>query len=129
MFGVLWILGREGRRHAKALGVDIHRVYLTCAVWTLLIWICYPISWGVSEGGNVIAPDSEAVFYGVLDFCSKVIFAIMFIVGHWSIDPARLGLHLRDYDEPLYVPGEKPGSPPAFGAAPAGHSVVRDDNA
>ncbi|ABN66594.2 plasma membrane heat shock protein [Scheffersomyces stipitis CBS 6054] len=34
----------------------------------LVIWILYPIAWGLSEGGNKIQPDSEAAFYGVLDF-------------------------------------------------------------
>lgn len=33
----------------------------------MLIWILYPICWGLSEGGNRIQPDSEAVFYGILD--------------------------------------------------------------
>lgn len=32
-----------------------------------LCFILYPVSWGLSEGGNVIQPDSEGVFYGVLD--------------------------------------------------------------
>jgi bacteriorhodopsin len=35
------------------------------------MWLLYPIAWGVSEGGNVIPPDSEAVFYGVLDIMTK----------------------------------------------------------
>lgn len=33
----------------------------------LVVWMLYPICWGLSEGGNVIQPDSEAVFYGILD--------------------------------------------------------------
>lgn len=33
----------------------------------LIVWMLYPICWGLSEGGNVIQPDSEAVFYGILD--------------------------------------------------------------
>ena len=32
-----------------------------------VVWILYPVCWGLSEGGNVIQPDSEAVFYGILD--------------------------------------------------------------
>lgn len=36
----------------------------------LPVWICYPIAWGLSEGGNTITPDSEAVFYGILDLCT-----------------------------------------------------------
>jgi bacteriorhodopsin len=101
MVGVFWNIGWEGPRHAKALGADVHRVYLVCGVWTLLIWLLYPIAWGLCEGGNYISPDSEAVFYSVLDFCSKVVFGIALVAGHWTIDPGRLGLRLRDYGEPL----------------------------
>jgi bacteriorhodopsin len=123
MFGVFWNIAWEGRKQARSLGADVSRTYLLCGVWTLLIWLLYPIAWGLvcetrarkcrrhgtssfflteilqSEGGNVIAPDSEAVFYGVLDFCAKPIFSIVLIIGHWKIDPARLGLKLRDYSE------------------------------
>jgi bacteriorhodopsin len=52
----------------------------------------------VSEGGNVIAPDSEAVFYGILDFLAKPVFGALLIWGHKDIDLARLGLNIRDYD-------------------------------
>ncbi|CCH43762.1 putative membrane protein [Wickerhamomyces ciferrii] len=33
----------------------------------IIVYILYPVNWGLSEGGNVIQPDSEGVFYGVLD--------------------------------------------------------------
>lgn len=36
-------------------------------IFQLLVWLLYPICWGLSEGGNRIQPDSEAVFYGILD--------------------------------------------------------------
>lgn len=39
-----------------------------------IVWILYPIAWGLSEGGNVIQPDSEHVFYGILDL---IIFAFL----------------------------------------------------
>ena len=64
MFYIFYNLAWEGRKHAKHLGSDVYRTYLICGVLTLFIWLCYPIAWGVSEGGNVISPDSEAVFYG-----------------------------------------------------------------
>ena len=71
MFGVFWEPAFHGRSRARALDDDVHRVFLMCGVLTLGVWLCYPIAWGVAEGGNVIAPDSEAVFYGVLDFLAK----------------------------------------------------------
>jgi len=67
MLYLFYELGFAGRKHAQRLGSDIYRVYMGCGVLTLFIWLLYPICWGLSEGGNVIAPDSEAVFYGVLD--------------------------------------------------------------
>lgn len=108
MFYVFWIVGVEGRKHAKALGPDVHRVYMLCGVWTLFLWLLYPISWGLCEGGNVISPDSEAAFYSALDFCAKPIFGIMLLAGHWNIDPARLGLRIRDVAEsPLLEKGNE----------------------
>lgn len=71
MLAVFWELAGHGRSRARGLGNDVHRVFMMCGVLTLVVWLCYPIAWGVSEGGNVIAPDSEAVFYGVLDFLAK----------------------------------------------------------
>jgi bacteriorhodopsin len=101
MFFVFWNVGIEGRKHAKALGNDVHRVYVSCGVLTLFLWLLYPVAWGLCEGGNVISPDAEAVFYGCLDFCAKPVFSIMLIAGHWNINPARMGLRIRDYSDPV----------------------------
>jgi bacteriorhodopsin len=99
MFYIFWNLAGVGRKRAKLLGQDIYRTYLLCGVLTLFVWLCYPIAWGVSEGANLIAPDSEAVFYGVLDFLAKPVFSVALIAGHWNIDPARLGLTINYGDE------------------------------
>ncbi|KAG5421952.1 HSP31 [Candida metapsilosis] len=56
--------------------VDLHRSFQSVnksmianlvIIFEIVVWILYPICWGLSEGGNVIQPDSEAVFYGILD--------------------------------------------------------------
>lgn len=99
MFYIFWNVGIEGRRRARNLGRDVYRVYMACGVWTLFLWLLYPVAWGLCEGGNVIAPDSEAIFYGILDFCAKPVFSIMLIAGHWNIDPGRMGLKIRDFAE------------------------------
>lgn len=83
------------RKHALAIGADVHRTYLICGVWTIFLWALYPIAWGLSEGGNVISPDSEAVFYGILDLMAKPVFGALLIWGHRGIDPARLGSKFR----------------------------------
>jgi bacteriorhodopsin len=115
---VIYKLAITGRRRAFALGNDVHRVYNSCGLLTLFVWFLYPIAWGVSEGGNVIAPDSEAIFYGVLDIIAKPVFGALLLFGHRGIDPARLGLTLRDVDTtPTGVPGEKRAPRDRNGAA------------
>lgn len=100
LFGIAWNIMVVARKHAAVIGSDVSRVFLMCGVLTTFLWFLYPVAWGVSEGGNVIAPDSEAVFYGILDILAKPVFGMMLIFGHKNIDPARLGLAIRDYDEP-----------------------------
>ena len=104
-FFVAWTVTWTARKHAAALGADISRTYLICGVWTIFLWFLYPIAWGLSEGGNVISPDSEAAFYGVLDILAKPVFGALLLWGHRNIDPARLGLHIRDYDEDPAIVG------------------------
>jgi len=106
---IIYQLAWEARRHANHLGADIGRVYLICGALTSVLWICYPIAWGVSEGGNIIAPDSEAAFYGVLDVLAKPVFGALLLWGHRNIDPTRLGLRIRDYDEDPSVHGGAKG--------------------
>ncbi|KAI9675051.1 MAG: ion channel activity [Caeruleum heppii] len=96
---VIWVLGWVARKHASRIGKDVASVYLRCGVLTMFLWFLYPIAWGLSEGGNVIAPDSEAAFYSVLDVLAKPVFGILLLLGHNKIDPGRLGLRIRDYDD------------------------------
>jgi bacteriorhodopsin len=97
---VVWAILIEGRRHAAALGGFIKRTFNVCGVMTIFLWFLYPIAWGLSEGGNVIHPDGEAVFYGVLDLLAKPVFTGLLLWGHRNIDPAALGLHIREAGMP-----------------------------
>lgn len=108
---IAFVLGWEARKHANAMGRDIGRTFLYCGSLTTFLWTLYPIAWGLCEGGNVISPDSEAVFYGVLDLLAKPVFGALLIWGHRGIDPSRLGLHIHDYDEKnVAIHGEKNGT-------------------
>lgn len=104
---VVYNLVFVARRHALALGPSISRTYNMCGVLTIFLWFLYPIAWGLSEGGNVIHPDSEAIFYGILDVFAKPVFGILLLMGHRNINPAELGLYIRDYDDATNIRGEK----------------------
>lgn len=88
---VAWTVVWTARKHTVVLGPEISRTYNIVGVWTISLWFLYPIAWGLSEGGNVIAPDSEAVFYGILDILAKPVFGALLIWGHRNIDPVTLG--------------------------------------
>lgn len=108
LMGIAYNVVIVGLSHSRALGSTVNRTFMVCGVWTISLWFIYPIAWGLSEGGNVIAPDSEAVFYGILDILAKPVFGAMLLLGHRNIDPAILGLHIRDYQTP---PTNKSGRP------------------
>ncbi|KAL3233458.1 Glutathione-independent glyoxalase HSP31 [Nakaseomyces bracarensis] len=89
-FGAVTMLVVQGlmvRRQFFALKT---RGFTACLlILSMLIVWAYFICWGVSEGGNKIQPDSEAIFYGILDLC---IFGILpaylvFITNHYGIWP------------------------------------------
>jgi len=106
---IVYQLVWESRLHAKLFGRDVERAFLMCGSLTSFLWILYPVAWGLCEGGNVIAPDSEAIFYGILDFLAKPVFGALLIWGHRNIDPARLGLSIKDYGDADAVVHEKRG--------------------
>lgn len=99
LFSILYKLLAVGPKHAGPLGADVKKAYFGLAAFISFVWLLYPICWGLSEGGNVISVDSEMIFYGVLDILSKAVFGFLVNTFHTKIDPARLGLHLRNYDD------------------------------
>ncbi|KAI1209330.1 bacteriorhodopsin [Annulohypoxylon truncatum] len=96
LFFIAYELLFDARRHAQRLGGDANKTFMMCGVFLLFIWFLYPIAWGLSEGGNVIHPDGEAVFYGILDILAKPIFGLLLIWGHRRTTSSQLGLRIRD---------------------------------
>ncbi|KZT61927.1 family A G protein-coupled receptor-like protein [Calocera cornea HHB12733] len=56
------------------------------------LWLLYPIAWGLSDGGNVIHPDSKMVFYGVLDILAKPVFIFIHLLSLRALDMSRFCL-------------------------------------
>lgn len=109
LFYVTWILVMDGRKAVNVLGGPAKRTYYACGIMTMGLWFLYPIAWGLSEGGNVIHPDSEAIFYGVLDVFAKPVFSFMLLYGHRHIDFATLGLNIPVPGHPYVRNPEKSG--------------------
>jgi len=74
LFYVLWYLFFNARRAAVGIGAEAGRAYRGSAFYLGTLWLLYPICWGLSEGGNVISPTGEMIFYGILDILTKPVF-------------------------------------------------------
>ncbi|RYP04300.1 hypothetical protein DL764_004563 [Monosporascus ibericus] len=107
----------HGRTGASRVGVA--RDYMMLAGWANLIWLCYPIAFGVSDGGNVIGVTPGAIFFGVLDFLLAPLLALGFIFLSRSWDYGRLNLAFTRYGR-VHDAGDHPEK-----AAPAtGHGAA-----
>lgn len=80
------------RNLAKKLGQDVFQTFTFAMGIIMFLWGIYPICFGVSEGGNAIQPNSEAIFYGVLDVLLLGVFPSLFVVVASSVGLERLGL-------------------------------------
>lgn len=86
---IVYTLIWKARQSARALGSDVHRLYVGVAIYTAALWTLYPIVWSLSEAGDVTSTESEAAFYGVLDLLAKPVCALWILVGKSSITRAR----------------------------------------
>jgi len=49
-------------------------------------------AWGLADGGNVISPDSEMIFYGILDVLAKPVFTLFHLYSLSKLDLTVLQL-------------------------------------
>jgi bacteriorhodopsin len=108
VFGVLalmyiWstLLG-HGPRTTFNAGAGVRSGYVRGAGFVVFITMLYPIAWGLSEGGNVISPTGEAIFYGILDLLLGPIFLYYFIFGLRNVDYGLFGFHSGKYSDGAY---------------------------
>lgn len=82
----------------------------------MILWCGYPLSFALSEGGNVMQPDSEGVFYGILDVFLLGLLPTLFVPVAYNIGFERLGLNktINHYGEeaaPAELVASKPAAP------------------
>lgn len=92
MFYVYWILFGPGLEAAKQAGGQVHKAYVSGTFMLTFLWLLYPIAWGLADGGNVIHPDSEQVFYGILDVLAKPVFTVYHLWALRNVDYNLYGL-------------------------------------
>ncbi|THH18897.1 hypothetical protein EW146_g2184 [Bondarzewia mesenterica] len=63
-----------------------HGSFLATSVILACIWFIYPIIWALSEGGNVINPTAEMIWYGIMDLIAGPVFLAYFFWSHSEVD-------------------------------------------
>ncbi|WRT64275.1 uncharacterized protein IL334_001206 [Kwoniella shivajii] len=92
LFYIWWVLAGPARSSAGALGPGYKSAFTKSAAILSFLWLLYPIAWGLADGGNVITPDSEMIFYGVLDVLAKPVFTIFHLYSLSKLDLSLLQL-------------------------------------
>ena len=92
------------------VGRDLHRSFKSPShsnianfflIFFYLVWILYPVAWGLSEGGNVIQPDSSCFlrYFGFDHFRSHAnhfdLFAIKGCDEEFSVNFGNIMLNLK----------------------------------
>lgn len=94
---VIYNLWKEYLSAADAVdaaeGTSVKKHMMVINALATVVLILYPISFALSEGGNVIQPDSETIFYGILDVCFFVI-----IGGYFHYTAEKIDVEKREFN-------------------------------
>ncbi|KAL8279068.1 hypothetical protein RQP46_008526 [Phenoliferia psychrophenolica] len=88
---ITYVLFGPGLKSAAGLGPDFHRAYFRSTVILSFLWVLYPVCWALADGGNVISPNAEMIFYGVLDVLAKPVFCFYHCYEMSKCDYSKLG--------------------------------------
>lgn len=99
------------RRVVKRKGGELYMVFRVFTGLCIFFWAIYPLVWGLCEGGNVLVPDAEAVWYGIMDCLLLGIMPCIFVVVSGYFGLSTLGYKFEDEESTLPPPPPTPKSP------------------
>jgi bacteriorhodopsin len=86
----------EGLKSANRVGVKSD--YLVLSAWVALLWVLYPLAWGLTDGGNYLGVTPSFIWFGILDVLLTVFtgFAWLFVFApRW--DYGKLNVAFTQY--------------------------------
>jgi len=75
-----------GIEHARLIRTS--KEYTLLAGLLVLVWVAFPISWGLSEGSNRLSITGEMIFYGILDLIAVPLYGTLFLISAQRFGPA-----------------------------------------
>lgn len=105
---------------SSARRVGVARDHTVLSGWVNLLWLLYPIAFGLTDGGNRIGVTPGFIFFGILDlfFIPVLAFVFIFLARTW--DYSQLNLAFTRYGR-VHNAGQFPEK---AAGAPAGTPVV-----
>ncbi|KAK2003579.1 family A G protein-coupled receptor-like protein [Colletotrichum falcatum] len=85
----------EGNARAKRVGTQ--RDYYILVGYFNLLWLLYPVAFGLSEGSNTIGVTPHFIFFGILDVLMIPFGAALFLVLSRNWDYNALNLYFTQY--------------------------------
>ncbi len=83
--------------HRGATRVNVGRDHGLLAGWLNLLWLLYPIAFGLTDGGNRIGVTSGFVFFGVLDVLLIPVLSFAFLILSRRWDYGALNIAFTQY--------------------------------
>ncbi|WWC90362.1 uncharacterized protein L201_005295 [Kwoniella dendrophila CBS 6074] len=82
-FLLIWgILFTNGLQAAQNRPRNTKGLFTLLSAMTFVLWIGYPIVFGITEGANKVGVDAEIIAYGVLDVAAKLGFTYLLLFLH-----------------------------------------------
>ncbi|KAI9781621.1 MAG: hypothetical protein M1839_005838 [Geoglossum umbratile] len=78
---ILYILVLPCRRAALARSAGVGKLFTSLAVYTLIVWLCYPIITAIAAHTTALTVTGEVVAYAILDLLAKVVFGFWLLWG------------------------------------------------
>lgn len=97
---------QHGAPGAKRVGLT--RDFALLTGWVNLLWLLYPIAYGLSDGGNKISVTSGFIFFGILDVLLVPCFSFVFLVLGRKWDYNKLNIAFTQYGRVNAHPGVFP---------------------
>jgi len=124
---LLWVsLLHRGQEGARRFGIFNH--YIAITGWLVLLWLLYPVAFGVDDGGNTIKVTSGFIFFGILDILTVPLLAYVFLLLSPRWDYGAMNLYFTQYGRVpqggVMPEREKAPAPVAAPAVPAGEQAA-----
>lgn len=89
---IIYLFFTAGRKSVQNRTADTKKLFNYLGIFTLILWLGYPIVWILGEGVRKFSVDGEIIAYAVLDILAKPVFGFWLLLSHARLT-GQLCLH------------------------------------